>query len=190
VVRSIGCWRPVCKDRHHPNLETLEIDLFPHGILQKIPRSATFAAPPLGLGVPRFREFAPTIIPAQSAIRHFAGPPPVWNRGERLFLRARCRQSYPFILYSYIGAESIPRSSAPSRQSPPALNNERMEPVKRNRAPSTALKRVPMTRPTVVSVLVGRCKPALHVFEARCTHIRRFGPGLVITPSGSGVTLL
>jgi hypothetical protein len=44
MVRSIVCWRPVCEDRHHPNLKTLEIGLFPHGILQKVPRSATFAA--------------------------------------------------------------------------------------------------------------------------------------------------
>jgi len=44
MVRRVVCWRPVCKDRHHPNLKTFEIGLFPHGNLQKVPRSVMFAA--------------------------------------------------------------------------------------------------------------------------------------------------
>jgi hypothetical protein len=44
MVRRVVCWRPVGKDRHHPDLKTFEIGLFPHGILLKAPRGATFAA--------------------------------------------------------------------------------------------------------------------------------------------------
>ena len=49
MVRSVVCWRPVCQDRHNPNLKTFEIGLFPHGNLQKVPRSVMLAASGKGL---------------------------------------------------------------------------------------------------------------------------------------------
>jgi hypothetical protein len=88
MVRSIVCWRPVREDGHHPNLKTLEIGLFPHDILQKVSRSAPFAASAVGSRCAAVSSICSGYHTHTVNHSSLHGSLPVENRVERVFVMA------------------------------------------------------------------------------------------------------